>query len=402
MNRRSFLGALGSGGLAGVAGCLGTFGFGASESTPTPITNREATGDSNSGTIPQFQGGPAHTGHLDTTAPTDAVSTYWRRTPAQYDHSQPTVVGDRIFVSFAGTLVCLGREEGETRWTADVGHDGASTTAVFDGTAYVTVWNGGQSVDRGLVAVDTEGGAVQWRGLTDEDITTSPAVTAEGVFVGGGYETPTVAAFDHDGTERWRHDLAEYASTPAVANGVVYYGGGDARVVAYDAVSGERRWQAETDGETTATPTVTDDGLVVVGTRAGTLYALDAQDGTTAWTAGLSHPVRASAAVAGDHVVVPTDERLVAVDRTGARRWTADSVTGGTDPVVADDVVYLGDGRTVRALALADGRERWAFETRERNYTDVVLQGVRSAPTVVDGVVFVATQAGDVYALGGS
>jgi len=94
-----------------------------------------------------------------------------------------------------------------------------------------------------------------------------------------GLGTTSVAAFDHDGTERWRHTLGEYASTPAVTGETVVYGAGTPQVVSYDAVSGERLWQFDTDGETTAAPTIADN-RVVVGTQAGTLYSLDLQDGS--------------------------------------------------------------------------------------------------------------------------
>lgn len=399
MDRRSVLGTVASGGLVAVAGCLG--GFGADEtSSPTPVTNREVSSDGGAASgRPQFQGDSANTGLLDATGPAAPVTTYWRRTPYRYDHSQPVVHGSRLFVTFAGRLVCLDRTDGAQRWAVDVGHDGASTPAVHDRTVYVTVWNGGENVDRGLAAVDVDDGRVRWRRLTDADLTTSPTVTADGVFVGGGYETTTVAGFDHDGTERWRRHLGEYASTPAVADGVVYYGAGGPRVVAYDAASGDRQWRTSTDGETTVAPTLVDD-LVVVGTGTGTLSALDAADGTVRWNVDLPGPVRRSAAVADDRIVVPTQAGLTAVDREGTVRWSVESLDAATAPVVADGRVYLGHGRTVRALSLADGTERWSVETRERSYTDVFLQGVRAAPTVADGVVFAATQAGDVYALG--
>ncbi|MFC7172581.1 PQQ-binding-like beta-propeller repeat protein [Haloplanus litoreus] len=67
--------------------------------------------------------------------------------------------------------------------------------------------------------------------------------------------------------------------------------------------------------------------------------------------------------------------------------------------MLTEDAVLVGTGRDVVALARSDGTERWRVETRERNYTDVVLQGVTGAPVAVDGTVFAATQAGDVYAL---
>jgi len=280
MNRRSVLGVLASTSLTGIAGCLGDSGNDGAKPATTPIMNREVPiGGDIGGVIPQFQGSPEHTGNLDATGPTDGVTTYWRRTPHRYDHSQPVVVDDRVYVSFGGKLVQLDRATGQRQWITDVGHDGSSTPAVYDGTVYVTVWNGGENEDRGLAAVDADSGDITWRALTDADINSSPAVTEDGVLVGGGLGTTSVAAFDHDGTERWRHTLGEYASTPAVTGETVVYGAGTPQVVSYDAVSGERLWQFDTDGETTAAPTIADN-RVVVGTQAGTLYSLDLQDGS--------------------------------------------------------------------------------------------------------------------------
>jgi outer membrane protein assembly factor BamB len=401
MNRRSVLGFLASTSLTGIAGCLQDRND-AAESATTPLLNREVpTGVDGGGAIPQFQGSPEHTGDLDATGPTDEVTTYWRRTPYRYDHSQPVVVDDRVYASLSGNLVRLDRSTGQLRWLTDVGYEGAATPAVYDETVYVTTWNPGANLGRGLAAVDAESGDIMWKGLTGANIGSSPAVTADGVFVGGGFETTTVAAFDHDGTERWRHSLGEYASTPAVTDGTVVYGAGTARVVAYDALSGDQQWQFETDGETTAAPTVVGD-RVVVGTRAGTLYALDLQDGSQDWRVDLPGSIRRSIASTDNRIIVPTREGLVALDTEGNREWTEDSITRATEPVIAGDSLYLGDRRSLRALSVTEGAEWWSFETRERLYGDVVLQGIQAAPTVIDGFVFVVTQAGDVYALGES
>ncbi|ATW88061.1 outer membrane protein assembly factor BamB [Halohasta litchfieldiae] len=400
MNRRSVLGVLASTSLTGIAGCLGDSGNDGAKPATTPIMNREVPiGGDIGGVIPQFQGSPEHTGNLDATGPTDGVTTYWRRTPHRYDHSQPVVVDDRVYVSFGGKLVQLDRATGQRQWITDVGHDGSSTPAVYDGTVYVTVWNGGENEDRGLAAVDADSGDITWRALTDADINSSPAVTEDGVLVGGGLGTTSVAAFDHDGTERWRHTLGEYASTPAVTGETVVYGAGTPQVVSYDAVSGERLWQFDTDGETTAAPTIADN-RVVVGTQAGTLYSLDLQDGSKEWSIDLPGSVRRSVAIAENRIIIPTVEGLIAVDTAGNRDWTVDTSTRATEPVIAGDGVYFGDRRILRALSLTDGTEWWSFETRNRSFSDFGLGGIQRAPAITNGIVIVATQAGDVYALG--
>jgi len=210
MNRRSVLGVLASTSLTGIAGCLGDSGNDGAKPATTPIMNREVPiGGDIGGVIPQFQGSPEHTGNLDATGPTDGVTTYWRRTPHRYDHSQPVVVDDRVYVSFGGKLVQLDRATGQRQWITDVGHDGSSTPAVYDGTVYVTVWNGGENEDRGLAAVDADSGDITWRALTDADINSSPAVTEDGVLVGGA-----------SGPHLWRRSITTVLSdgvTPLVS-----------------------------------------------------------------------------------------------------------------------------------------------------------------------------------------
>lgn len=108
MNRRSVLGSLASCTLTGVVGCLGDVGFGAAESTPAPVVNREVPpGRDGRETIPQFQSAPEHTGRVDASGATDSVTTFRRRTPHRYDHSQSVVV----VATQAGDVYALGRDD---------------------------------------------------------------------------------------------------------------------------------------------------------------------------------------------------------------------------------------------------------------------------------------------------
>jgi outer membrane protein assembly factor BamB len=130
--------------------------------------------------------------------------------------------------------VKLALSDGAEAWTVDAGHASRSTPAVHDGVVYATVRNGGESVPRGLVAVDATDGAEHWRALTDNDVNTSPTPTDDAVFVGSGFENREVAAVEHDGTVRWRRDLGEYAASPAVVGGRAVYATGESVVVAHE------------------------------------------------------------------------------------------------------------------------------------------------------------------------
>jgi outer membrane protein assembly factor BamB len=395
VSRRHALTLLGSTATVGLSGCL-FGGFGAGESGPPPtVSNRRVE---TTGSVPQYQVDADNTGVLPGTAPTDP-SVAWRRTPNRYDAAQPVVDGDAVYVAFDGNLVNLAIGDGDEAWTVDAGHASAAAPAVHDGVVYLPVWNGGESVPRGLVAVGADDGTERWRALTDNDINASPTPTDDAVFVGGGFENSTVAAVEHDGTVRWRRDLGEYAATPAVHDGrAVYATGESASVVALDTETGEPVWEQSVDGRTTAAPAVAGES-VVVADETGTVRRLDIASGEERWHATVDGRVEHSTAV-DDVAVVAHDGGLTALALAGGeRRWTTALDADPTAPILTDDAVLLGAGQDVIALARSDGTERWRIETRERSYTDVFLGGVTGSPVVVDGTVVVATQAGDVYAL---
>jgi outer membrane protein assembly factor BamB len=113
----------------------------------------------------------------------------------------------------------------------------------------------------------------------------------------------------------------------------------------------------------------------------------------------------ASPAVEGGLAYLPTtDGKLLALDvKDGSVRWSA--VIGApnflhqvdtwdvyhSSPTVVDGVVYVGsaDGR-IYALSAADGKERWHFQT---NHV------VRATPAVVQGRVYCGSFDGNIYAL---
>jgi outer membrane protein assembly factor BamB len=70
-------------------------------------------------------------------------------------------------------------------------------------------------------------------------------------------------------------------SSPAVANGVVYFGSVDGSTYAFDAIAGAPLWNAATGAAITASPTVAD-GMVFVGSDDNNLYAYALDGGNNA------------------------------------------------------------------------------------------------------------------------
>jgi outer membrane protein assembly factor BamB len=153
------------------------------------------------------------------------------------------------------------------------------------------------------------------------------------------------------------------------ANGLVYVGAEDGRLVALDAASGRERWTFRTGARIRARATVAGDAAYVVSDD-GFAYRLDAATGVERWRARLQEaPV----------VRLPFDDPKSRFDRFGS------------EATVAGDRVYVGtnDGRVV-ALAAASGARVWEFAGAE---------SVLAAPAVADGRVYFGGYDGNVYAL---
>ena len=74
-------------------------------------------------------------------------------------------------------------------------------------------------------------------------------------------------------------------SSPAVSNGVVYFGSQDGNVYALDDTTGTELWSYTTGAGVSSSPAVID-GLLFVGSDA--FYALDATTGTEVWSAAIA------------------------------------------------------------------------------------------------------------------
>lgn len=121
-----------------------------------------------------------------------------------------------------------------------------SSGTVRDGVLYV-----GSSDSQRLNAIDARNGTAVWAFDTDGSAWSSPAVTDAAVYIGSvgtvGYMADHRGGFfavdRKSGRERWRFAMSPIegqftygvASSPAVANGLVYFGGLDGRMYACEA-----------------------------------------------------------------------------------------------------------------------------------------------------------------------
>ena len=408
-----------------------------------------------------FRGGPAHLGSY-ASPPATLGGVAWRFRTEGRVLSSPAVVGGTVFVgSTDGRLYAVDRATGAERWRFQTQGPVASSPAVVDGLAYVSSVDGNVyavdaatgaerwrfatrgerrftapgihgaiprtermpdpfdvflssptvvdgvvfigSGDQHVYALDARTGARRWEFAAGDVIHASPAVV-DGVVYIGSWDRNLYALDARTGRERWRHTTGAdtviwnqvgLASSPAVAEGLVFVGGRDGRFHAVDAATGAERWSHDNHGGWTIGSPAVRDGVVYFTTSDGRRFkALDARTGAVRFDLENKAISFSSVALAGTGAFYGTSDGWVhAVDvRTGA--FTAHFRTDGSrehgDPWTDSTGVLRTSGmypdRTLDGMMIG-------------MRTMMTVGSVLSSPVLVDGVLYVGSTDGQLYAI---
>ena len=296
------------------------------------------------------------------------------------------------------------KQLGGIKWIFKAGGPIVASPAIADGVVYIP------SMDTYLYAIDQETGKEKWKYKSHMPIASSPAV-AGGLlyFVSSG---GSLGAIDiTTGKIKWilateyerkfeARNLHGYppetqtipdawdifTSSPAVANGKVYFGSGDGNVYAADAQTGVLQWKVATKDVVHASPAVVGN-TVYIGSWDSYLYALDADTGQEKWSfkTGEDPTIHnqvgfqsSPAVVDGTIYVGCRDAHVYAIDAaTGRKKWdypTSKSWAVAT-PAVRDGLVYVGTSDSSRFMALdaKTGRLRFNFDAKGYIFSSAAL-----------------------------
>ena len=171
-------------------------------------------------------------------------------------------------------------------------------------------------------------------------------------------------------------------------------------------------WSRQTGGPVRSSATIVGDE-VLVGSSDGHLYALDANDGSEKWRFEAGGAVESTPAVANGRVFFSSaNGAFYAIKLDGKPLWKTQfgpdaalefQQAKGTHPAtysgefllssaaVLDETVVVGSGDGgIYALDAKSGRQRWKFQTGGR---------VRSSPAISNGLVYAGSYDGSVYAI---
>jgi outer membrane protein assembly factor BamB len=181
---------------------------------------------------------------------------------------------------------------------------------------------------------------LKWSYQTNSPLYSSPAVANGILYVGasGGGANPCLYALNaNTGTLLWNTVIlnAVVNSSPAVWNGMVYFGTGSATndsIYALNSRTGALVWSYPTSGWVFSSPTVVN-GVVYIGSNDGNLYALDAKTGSLLWSYPTGAGVITAPAVANGVVYVGSeDSKMYALNASAASCCGAIPPAGGCTP----------------------------------------------------------------------
>ena len=318
--------------------------------------------------------------------------------PTGHLYTAPVLAGGVIHVSYFnghGYLVLLDAADGRLKSRYVNEKTILSPLAVADGTIYV-----GAS-DEKFFAFDTGAGRERWtvRRKSYRFDRTTPAV-ADGVVYFGGIKEGQYAGTVLDrifyaveaatGRELWTFKPEDSPTSAAVGGGAVYFGA-DSALFALDSRTGRVKWKFKADSRALA-PSLADDA-VLFRDRKGELYAVEVATGRRRWKGKRLPKAATPLAVGGGAVYFGgADDSLYAVDAaTGAERWRFKTKEPCAGPVLADGAVYFGcRDDTFYAVEAATGRQRWQLKANAP---------VLARPVIADGVLYLLDGAGYLQAM---
>jgi eukaryotic-like serine/threonine-protein kinase len=194
-------------------------------------------------------------------------------------------------------------------------------TPVSDGT---NVYFG--TLGRKVYAVNAQTGKQTWVQTVDGAVLGTPALGAENTLYVGSYGGTIYALNTSNGATRWSKQTTSWIwSGPALDGTDLYVGDANGKFYAYPLADTGKPWTQELNGAIVGAPLVSGDAIVV-GTEAGSVYFID-RTGQNARPISVSGKVYATPAAAGTLILVAptgtsTDPILVALDQTGAVKWS--------------------------------------------------------------------------------
>jgi outer membrane protein assembly factor BamB len=314
----------------------------------------------------------------------------WLRNSHALLEFPPVIHGDRVFqLADDAVLTALDKRNGHVVWSRSLGRLSASSPAVTANTVYVTILSSGHPGKPGrIVALNARDGSIRWKRSLPSGSESSPLLDHERVFFGS--QGGTVYALDAStGHVAWTyHASGSVKASPSLSGGVLYFGDYSGHIQAVSEQNGRRIWRSGSGGALLGSGTFYSTaaavyGRVFLGNTDGRVYAYDASTGKLDWAVQTGGYVYASPAVTNAPGLGPTlyvgsyDGTFYALNaRSGRVSWQFDAhgkISGSA--TIVGRVVYFADLAHHRTYGLGISTGRVLFEKHTGAFDPVISDG---------------------------
>jgi len=185
-----------------------------------------------------------------------------------------------VYVGSMDGGICGVDLDGKTLWTLPLDSPPGGGVAYRDKTVYTALYSGR------LLALESDGGGIQWETKLPGYVSSTPEVAADGTVYIGCQDSSLYAL--KQGAIAWKVTTGgEVWSSPAIGpDGSIFFGSNDGWLYAVTS-DGAPSWSTEVDGQLWGKPLVTADGALYVGSTSKYVTRLDASTGAKIWSTKL-------------------------------------------------------------------------------------------------------------------
>lgn len=184
------------------------------------------------------------------------------------------------------------------------------------------------------------------------------------------------------GSPLWMAKGMLVSGSPALSNGLVYFGTEDGKFYALRAQDGSIVWQLDTLGVPTAP--IVFGHFVYFGTANGKLYALNAGNGEPLWVLDKPGGAFSMPATTMDTLFVGGSEFLAVDLTTGHIKWAFSGGWAHSIPAVQNKSVFVSCNYRLYCLNTETGQTKWSYFTGN-------IYGDKAAPSVSGNNLFWGT-----------
>ncbi len=234
---------------------------------------------------------------------------------------------------------------------------------------------------------------ILWNYAAGAEISSSPAIS-EGIVYFGCKDKNLYAMNRRSGEVLWRFKTRDgIGSSPIIVDKFVIIGSYDKYLYSIDKESGELIWKYQSKDRIISSPVYYNNN-VFVGSNDGYIYALTLKDGKLKWKFNTGGIVWGTPIIY-DGILLTSSRsgKFFGIDiTTGLAIWKFDAKSEiFSSPKVSNNTVYFGTkSRYLYALNAQTGVLNWQYKTKAAIY---------STPVIYNSNVFIGTNGGTVYSL---